>query len=202
MPVWEAIGWLGSAVIVFSMLQRRITRLRAINLVGCALAVAYNWALGVWPMVALNSVLAVIQVVHLIGIARTRHDPSAYSVVRAAPGDDVVTTLLQRHRVDIERFTPLRVVDGATMAFVVMSGDTVIGAVLAHEAEPGVAQVDLDWVAPAYRDFTPGEFVFARSGVWQERGVRIIRVPADGGDYYPNVGFVRRGDLWERQLAA
>lgn len=201
MAGWELVGWIGSAVIVFSMLQQRITRLRTINLVGCVIAVLYNFAVGVWPMVALNAVLALIQVVHLIGIARRRHDPAAYSVVRARPEDDVVTSLIARHRDDVDRFTP-RGIDDATMAFVVMSADTVIGAVLAHEAEDGVAVVDMDWVAPAYRDFTPGEFVFGRSGVWQERGISRIRVPADGSDYYPNVGFVRDGAVWERDLAS
>ena len=38
------------------------------------------------------------------------------------------------------------------------------GVVLVRDAGAGVAQVELDYVTPRFRDFTPGEFVYRRSG--------------------------------------
>ena len=50
--IWlEIIGWLGSALLVWSLLQVRILRLRAINLAGCFVLIGYNGVLHVWPMV-------------------------------------------------------------------------------------------------------------------------------------------------------
>ena len=54
--VLEIIGWVGSAILVVSLLQTNLHRLRWINLVGCVILVGYNAVLGVWPMVGLNVV--------------------------------------------------------------------------------------------------------------------------------------------------
>ena len=50
----EALGWVGSAILVVSLLQTQLFRLRVINLVGCLVLIAYNGLAHVWPMVGLN----------------------------------------------------------------------------------------------------------------------------------------------------
>lgn len=63
MPWLEIVGWVGSAILVWSLLQTRILRLRALNLMACLVLLVYNGTVGVWPMVGLNVVLGVINVV-------------------------------------------------------------------------------------------------------------------------------------------
>ena len=67
--VWlNVIGWAGSAVLIWSLLQGRQLRLRAFNLVGCVVLIVYNWELGVWPQVGMNLVLAGINIWFLRGL--------------------------------------------------------------------------------------------------------------------------------------
>ena len=73
--VWEIIGWLGTGLVVLSMAQQRITRLRILNLAGAAILTVYNLILGVWPMVALNAALSVIQLYHLNLLVRGLQGP-------------------------------------------------------------------------------------------------------------------------------
>ena len=87
MDVLSIIGWGGSALVVLSLLQTRILRLRVLNLVGCVILVGFNLAIGVWPMVGMNAVLAVINVVHLWRLLRHRHDQAEYEVLEVN-GDD------------------------------------------------------------------------------------------------------------------
>jgi len=61
----DLVGWAGSALLVWSLLQTRILRLRVINLIGSLVLVFFNGALRVWPMVGLNVVLSVINVFYL-----------------------------------------------------------------------------------------------------------------------------------------
>ena len=75
------IGWGGSALVVLSLLQTRILRLRLLNLIGCVILVGFNLAIGVWPMVGMNAVLAVINVVHLWRLLGHRHDEAEYTVL-------------------------------------------------------------------------------------------------------------------------
>jgi len=76
--------------------------------------------------------------------------------------------------------------------------------VLVRDAGEGVGEVELDYVTQRFRDFTPGEFVYRKSGVFAEKG--FTRLVADAGpgtsDHYGRVGFQRVGDRWERAVRA
>ena len=205
-PEWqialEAIGWIGSAIVVWSMMQQRILRLRLYNLIGCLIQVLYNGVLGVWPVVALNVVLGIVQVVNLTRLLRGRDDPASYTVAGVPADGALLGGLLRRHREDIARFRPGFSRPSADAdAFVVLSGDELVGAVVVHDAGDGVAQIELDYVTEKYRDFTPGQFVFRRSGALAERGYRAVASAPDVVEpYYEQVGFRREGDRYVLDL--
>ncbi|MDR1427875.1 MAG: hypothetical protein LBJ08_09010, partial [Bifidobacteriaceae bacterium] len=56
----ELIGWAGSALLVISLIQKAMLRLRVLNLTASVILVAYNALLCVWPMVAMNGAVVVI----------------------------------------------------------------------------------------------------------------------------------------------
>ena len=203
----DVIGWAGSALLVWSLLQTRLLRLRALNLLGCLVLIGFNAAVGVWPMVGLNVVLAVINVWYLVRMLVTRHDDKAYHVVEVRPGDELLAHVLRTHHDDIVRFNPdfsLREAGrGDAAAFLVVNLDEVVGVVVFHMAGDGVAQVTLDYVTERYRDFTPGEFVFRRSRYFIDRDCHtVITPPGMRAPYYGQLGFQRSGDSYVLELAA
>ncbi|MFD1507749.1 YgjV family protein [Georgenia yuyongxinii] len=204
MPVLEIIGWVGSAVVVWSMMQQRILRLRVINLVGCLIQVVYNGVLEVWPVVALNVVLAGVQIFNLYRLLRTRHSPAEYGVLRVDPAGEYLHHLLALHRADIQRFTPsYREASPQQEAYLIVRGEETVGYVLLHDAGDGVAQVDLDYVIEKYRNFTPGEFVFHSSDVLREAGYRkVVTAPRMRKPYYAKIGFTQAGDRYELALTS
>ena len=63
------------------------------------------------------------------------------------------------------------------------------------------ARIDLDYVTPRFRDFTPGEFVWRESGLLRDSGVRRVVTPAQmKAPYYDRLGFRREGDVWTLEL--
>ncbi|GGK78315.1 YgjV family protein [Ornithinimicrobium pekingense] len=195
----EVLGWTGSAVLVLSLLQTRLLRLRVINLVGCLVLLVYNTIVEVWPMVGLNVVLALINVVYLWRMLRTRHDERSYTVLEVPADDAYLAYVLDRHREDIARINPGFTFAPADVdaAYLVLHGDATVGVVLARDAGGSTAEVLLDWVTPAYRDFSPGEFVFRDSGLFSGRGVRRVLTPAGmQNPYYGRIGFRPEGDRW------
>ncbi|NUT36549.1 MAG: hypothetical protein HOV79_26135 [Hamadaea sp.] len=195
----DAIGWAGSALLVWSLLQTRILRLRIINLLGCLVLIGFNWALGVWPMVGLNAALAVINVYFIVKLQRTRHDENAYTVVEVGTDDDYLRHVLAVHAADIARFNPGFRFEGGPgrSAFLVVRRDETVGVVLLHDAGDGVAQIDLDYVTQRFRDFTPGEFVYRRSSLFTDRGFHTVVTPARMlSPYYDRLGFRRTGDTY------
>ena len=197
MDVLSIIGWGGSALVVLSLLQTRILRLRLLNLIGCVILVGFNAAIGVWPMVGMNAVLGVINVVHLWRLLRHRHDEAEYQVLQVNSTDAYLGHMLTRHENDISRFNPGFTRGASPYAFLVQHGDRTVGVVLAHDAGGGRAQIDLDYVLPKYRDFTPGEFVYRRSDVFTDHGFhQVLASPhmQDSTPYLNKLGFRREGD--------
>ena len=195
----EVLGWVGSAVLVVSLLQTRLLRLRLINLVGCILLLVYNALIGVWPMVGLQLVLSIINIVFLWKMLRSRHDAQAYTVLEVEPDDRYLRHVLKVHAADIARYNPGFRHDPSAdhSAYLVLQGDETVGVVLARDAGGGTAEVELDWVTPSHRDFSPGEFVYRESGLFTRRGVTRVLSPAGMKDpYYERVGFRLEGDRW------
>jgi len=211
--VIQVAGWAGSVLLVVSLLQTRVLRFRVLNLVAAVVLVGFNAAVAVWPMAAMNVVIAVINVWHVVRLLRNRHDARHYAVLPVGPDEPYLRHLLHLHRRDIERFNPGVLVTapsaglqgtpedtaplplgGATvqtggqagvaaagpgdrLAFLVQSGGETAGLVLAHRTAPGTAQLDLDYVLPRFRDFTPGEFVFRPDGPFAAAGIRTVVAP-------------------------
>lgn len=197
----DVLGWAGSALLVCSVMQARVLRFRILNTIACVILVVFNGLLAIWPMVALNVVLVGINVWFIVRLLRDSRDERAYAVLEVPPDDPYLRHFLSVESKDVHRFfpafQPCPAEPGRT-AYLVLKGHETVGAVLLHDAGDGVAQVDLDYVTKRYRDFTPGEFVHRRSGLFRERGYRLVRTPPRMvGAYYGRLGFERVGDHWE-----
>jgi hypothetical protein len=206
--VWEIIGWVGSVLVVVSLMQARVLRFRALNLTGSVIATIVNAVLGVWSFAAMNAAIAVIDVFWLSRLLRGRHDAAVYQVIEVAAQDGYLRHVLTVHGADIARFYPSFRVDGAEQsrersAFLVLRGDETVGVVVVRDDGDGVGVVELDYVTQRFRDFTPGEFVYRRSGVFQDKHLRRLVVTPDAHgsrDYFARVGFRSVAGGWERDV--
>lgn len=193
MPWLDIIGWAGSALLVYSVMQARVLRFRVLNLAACVVLTGFNAALGIWPMVAMNVALAVINAWHIRRLVATRHDDATYEVLEVGPQDEYLRHVLRVHEADILKYQPGFVWDGAqpgSVAYLVQRGDETVGVVLVHDAGDAVARVVLDYVTPRFRDFSPGEFVWRRSTALRDRGFRTVITPEHMvGAYYARLGF-------------
>jgi hypothetical protein len=200
----SAMGWAGSALLVYSLMQARVLRFRVLNLVACVVLTVFNGLLGIWPMVAMNVALSGINVYFLRRLLGERHDEKAFTVVEVGANDEYLRHVLRVHGADILRYQPDFVWDGAAgghRAYIVLNGDEMVGVVLLQDTGDGAAQVVLDYVTPRFRDFSPGEFVWRRSGLLRESGFTSVRTPASMvAPYYERVGFRREGDRFALDL--
>jgi len=203
----DVLGWAGSALLIFSLLQARVLRFRLLNLVACLVLVVFNGLLGIWPMVAMNVVLSGINVWFIRRLVAQRHSDAAFEVLEVGALDEYLRHVLRVHADDIRRFQPgfawppSPLTPGHT-AYLVQRGDETVGVVLARDAGDGVAQVELDYVTPRFRDFSPGEFVYRRSGLFRDRGFHQVVTPAGMvAPYYDRLGFRRQGESYVLDLS-
>jgi hypothetical protein len=195
----DILGWGGSALLVYSLLQSRVLRFRVLNLAACLILIVFNAFIGVWPMVGMNAVLCAINVWFIVRLLRDRHDEAAFQVLEVRNDDEYLRHVLRVHGADILRFNPDFVHDPSEQdqdAFLVQKGDETVGVVLLR-AEDDTAHVLLDYVTPRFRDFSPGEFVWRRSGMLADHGYRrVVTSPTMVAPYYDRLGFQRDGESW------
>lgn len=199
----DLFGWVGSALLIVSLLQTRVLRFRVLNLVASLSLIAFNALVGVWPMVGMNVAISVINAWFIVRLLHDRHDSSAFAVLQVSPDDAYFQHFLRVHAGDISRTHPAY--DGLgphDLAFQVLRDDETVGVVLVRR-EGDVARVQLDYVTPRFRDFSPGEFVWQRTPRLRDRGFRkVVTPPRMVSPYYDRLGlgFRREGESYVLDL--
>ncbi|MDO4900721.1 hypothetical protein [Actinomyces sp.] len=81
--VLEIVGWIGSGLVIISLIVANQHTFRGLNLTGSLIATAYNLALGVWPAVGMNATIALIDLYWLLrlrGISPSMNSPRRRAV--------------------------------------------------------------------------------------------------------------------------
>ena len=204
----EAIGWIGSILVVVSLTQARVLRFRWMNFAGSVVATGYNAVIGVWPFAAMNLAIAVIDIYWLVRLYREAKDPAVYQVLQVPPDDPFLKHLMDVHAQDIAAHQPGFAAqcvdpDPELSTLLLVRGDEAVGVVAVRDAGHGVGVIELDWVKPRFRDFTPGQFVYRDSGALPAAGFRQLTLTphkATDTEYLRRTGFRLEGDQWEMDL--
>lgn len=206
MPWLEIIGWVGSILVVVSLMQARVLRFRWLNFIGAIIATGYNAVIEVWPFAAMNGAIAIIDAYWLWRLYREAHDGEVYHVVQVAPGEAYLAHVLRVNAADIATTHPgfdPSADPAQRRAWLVERGDETVGVVIVRP-EGSTGAIELDWVSPRFRDFTPGEFVYRDSGIFTALGLDRLVVPereATDPRYLRRMDFAPDGDgRWVHQV--
>ena len=138
----DVLGWSGSALLIYSLMQARVLRFRVLNLVACVVLVVFNAVLEIWPMVAMNVVLSGINLYFIRKLVADRHDERAFEVLEVGPTDEYLRYVLRVHAKDILAHQPGLVWDGAApgrRAYLVQHANETVGVVLARKGQSDLA---------------------------------------------------------------
>ncbi len=148
------IGYAGSVLVAVSLMMSAIVRLRVLNLAGALLFTAYGALVGAMPVLVVNGLIVVVNVVFLVRLARTRNDFFEL-VPMHDPGNPYLRRFLEFHEDDIRSLFPHFDIDALEAPVVVFILRDLMPAGLVVCAPDGnnTLRVELDYVLPAYRDF-------------------------------------------------
>ncbi len=62
----EIFGYIGTTLVVISMMMTSITKLRIINVSGAIISTVYSIIISAWPIAVMNMCLIIIHIFHLI----------------------------------------------------------------------------------------------------------------------------------------
>ena len=96
----EIFGYIGSGLVVVSMLMSSVVRLRVINTIGSVIFMIYALIIKSYPTALMNFCLVAINVYHLM---RLRNTNKHYSMFENNPEDGYLNYLLKYYKDDIAK---------------------------------------------------------------------------------------------------
>lgn len=160
METWiELFGYLGSAMVVASMLMTSVVRLRVINMIGSVISGTYAMIIGSFPLALMNFCLIAINAFNLYQLLKTERN---YDLLLVKPDDTVVLYFLRKNLPDIQRYFPeYKLQTPADIACMVFCNSTPAGIFLAKRVDQEQLEAMLDYTTQAYRDCSVGSFLYA-----------------------------------------
>ncbi len=199
--ILEIIGYIGSALVVVSMLMSSIVKLRVINTIGSVISMGYAIAVGAYPLALMNVCLIVINVYNLVKLLR-RQKP--YELIEGSPKDALVRYFLDYYKNDIATYFPQfakGVSEDMKLAYMVCCEGNPIGILLGSRQGDAV-DIAVEYTTPAYRDCSVGAYLYPKLAALGIHTLRLANPVSDGHKtYLQKMGYQESGAEWNRTLS-
>lgn len=194
----EIFGYIGTALVLLSMMMTSVIKLRLLNTIGSVISMTYAFLSGAWPVVFLNLGLIIINVWQLIRLQRSK---TVFECVHMNADDKSLEYFLAYHAADIAQYFPDYVLKRTanTEAYMVYTAGESVG-VLIGARDNDTIHVELDYSTVKYRDCSVGTFLY---GQLKQNGIRRL-VSEKKGDfhnqYLTRMGFVDENGQFSKML--
>ncbi len=156
-------------MVVVSLMQRSILKLRLIGLGAAAFFLAYGLLIRAYPIAIVN---VVVIAVHLYFLHKlTRRQEEVFSVLKIYPESRYLAYFLEFYADQISRFQPGFSYEPARdhRIFFLLRDHIPAGLVIARPCQDDSLEIELDFVTAEYRDFKLGEFLYSgNSGLFAD----------------------------------
>lgn len=195
----EMVGYLGSVLVVVSMLMSSVIKLRVINTIGSGIFAVYALIIHSYPTALMNFCLVSINVYNLVKLSRK---DQSYDLIDAKHDDGLLNYILEYYKSDIQKFFPgfAEVLAGLDQAYVVCCNGNPAGVLLGREQEKGVVDVKLDYSVPAYRDCSVGAYLYSKLPA---KGIHTLTYSEMESEphaaYLVKMGFVKENGVYVKK---
>jgi len=195
----ELFGYLGSLLVVVSMLMSSVVKLRVINVAGSVISGTYALIIGSYPLVIMNACLIAINLYNLFKLLKTEQE---YDLVEGKPEDSFLAYFLEHYKEDIKIYFPgFRAEDftGSAVYIVCCNADPA-GVLLGTDNGSGEIDIMLDYSIPLYRDCSVGRYLYSELG---KKGVHKLTFTGASKKHIPylkKMGYVKENDSFVKKL--
>ncbi len=196
----ELFGYLGSALVVVSMLMASVVKLRVINMIGSIISGTYALIIGSFPLALMNFSLIAINAYNLIRLLKS---DKQYDLVDGMKEDGLLDYFLRYYGEDIKKYFPdfLGDMTEADKAYVVCCNGNPAGVLLGKQTADGELNVAIDYSTPAYRDCSIGTYLYSKL---PSQGIRTLTYSGKEAEkhvsYLMKMGFVRENGAFVKKL--
>ncbi|MBR6535259.1 MAG: YgjV family protein [Clostridia bacterium] len=185
--IYEIIGYIGTALVLFSMMMTSVVKLRLVNILGSLFSMTYALLAGAYPVALLNAGLIIINLFQLI---RYKMHRRSFKALRVSQNDESFKYFMSLFDENIKKFFPsfsLNVTD-KTQIYMIYDQSEAVG-VLTAEVDGKIAVISLDYTTPKYRDTSVAKFLFS---YLKKNGIKQFETPygtPEHNKYLMKMGF-------------
>ncbi len=196
----ELFGYLGSAMVVVSMLMSSVVKLRIINTLGSVISGTYALIIGSFPLALMNICLVVINLYNLRKLLITKQQ---YHLVKCRAEDASVLFFLQQYQEDIRQYFPdfQQPRKDTDVSYLVFCNTAPAGIMTGRAAAPGTVQVDLEYTTPAYRDCSIGKYLYTQLPAEGITALAVASCSPAHKPYLEKMGYTAQGAGYHKTLA-
>lgn len=196
--VIETIGYIGSALVLVSMLMTSVVKLRFINTVGSLIFTGYALMIQSYPTAAMNFCLALINIYNLIKLFRNKKE---YSVVKVRPENSLISHFFNLYAEDIEKFFPDAGKNSdCDCAYMICYGTDAAGILLGKLLSDGSIDIKVDYTTPVYRDCSAGRHLYSYLAEQHVPALFTSTTSESHRKYLLKMGFSENGGRFEKKL--
>ena len=154
----ELFGYLGSCLVVISMLMSSVIKLRIINIIGSTISGIYALIIGSFPLALMNICLIVINVYNIL---KLKKESKKYEIVKGDTKENFFYYFVDHYGDDIKRhFSDFdaKKVSGDTVYYV-FCNEAPVGLFIGNNRKNNV-DIVLDYTVPNYRDCSVAKFLY------------------------------------------
>ena len=194
----EAIGYLGSALVLVSFLMASVVKLRVVNAIGSTIFAVYALIIRSYPTALMNVCLLLI---NLYFLWKLRNKAPNYRLLRLQPDESFVDFFLDSYAKDIAACFPGRELkrDEQALALMVCHGTEPAGLLLGTERD-GAVDVALDYSTPAYRDSSVGRYLLEHLPEQGVHRLRYAHAEEQHRAYLKRMGYREEDGVFVREL--
>ena len=194
----EASGYLGSLLVLVSMLMTSVVKLRIINTIGSVIFTIYAFIIRSYPTAFMNLCLVLINLHFLWKMSRTDKE---YEIIKADGDDALLNHLLDYYHDDIMKCFPGISYDTkkADQIYVVLCQGKPVGMTLGNRNGDSL-ELMLDYSIPEFRDFSIGAYLLSNL---KKEGIKkvVYRGPDENHlNYLKRLGFEYTDGIYVKQL--
>ena len=203
----EIVGYTGSVLIALSLMMKNIVRLRKVNLFGASTFAIYGLLVGAYPVLVLNSFIALVDIYYLVDIYRKKDAFNLMPVLD--PNHPYLNKFLDFYSNDINKFLPefnRHKIEEANYFFI-LRNLVPVGIFIYKLRSSNEAEILLDYAIPDYRDLKNAKYLYyAASEFLKEKGIKNLIAISDVNkhrNYLKRVGFkedTEKKNIFRKQL--
>ncbi|MBR3610382.1 MAG: YgjV family protein [Oscillospiraceae bacterium] len=193
----EMIGYLGSVLVLVSMLMSSVIKLRIINTVGSVIFAIYAFIIQSYPTAIMNVILVGVNIYNLIKLLKTTKE---YDLVEVKADDSFAGYFLEHYKKDIEIYFPeFRNEDFFDAAYIICCKTDPAGIFLGKKNGSEIL-ISLEYTSPMYRDCSVGKFLYENLS---NRGInRLVYKNADKkhAEYLEKMGYLKGEEGYIKEI--